>query len=168
MVMGFLRCSGRFFAVCPCLVGSPAELRSRHARPHPASRRFERVAGMIVTRIGVGKGASRAVASASRLPSRCRSLRRASLHDIEKIKTAPKRCRVINPTRTPTIVAMWGLMESIMDETTRVVAHAELPKHYGSDPVRFSGHPDALLERHLLFNDLIDPSFAGTRQTFEA
>jgi glycogen phosphorylase len=59
-------------------------------------------------------------------------------------------------------------MESIMDETTNVVAHAELPKHYGSDPVRFSGHPDALLERHLLFNDLIDPHFAGARQTFEA
>ena len=55
-----------------------------------------------------------------------------------------------------------------MDETTSVVAHAEFPKHYGSDPVRFSGHPDALLERHLLFNDLIDPRFAGTRQTFEA
>ena len=55
-----------------------------------------------------------------------------------------------------------------MDETTSVVAHAEFPKHYGSDPVRFSGHPDALLERHLLFNDLIDPRFAGARQTFEA
>ena len=55
-----------------------------------------------------------------------------------------------------------------MDETTSVVAHAEFPKHYGSDPVRFSGHPDALLERHLLFNDLIDPSTAGARQTFEA
>ena len=55
-----------------------------------------------------------------------------------------------------------------MDETTNVVAHAEFPKHYGSDPVRFSGHPDALLERHLLFNDLIDPSIAGARQTFEA
>src|SRR3954465_12509673 len=59
-------------------------------------------------------------------------------------------------------------MESIMDETTSVVAHAEFPKHYGSGPVRFSGHPDALLERHLLFNDLIDPHFAGARQTFEA
>src|SRR5436190_13976784 len=59
-------------------------------------------------------------------------------------------------------------MESIMDEKTSVVTGARLPQHYGSDPVRFSGHPDALLERHLLFNDLIDPSTAGTRQTFEA
>jgi hypothetical protein len=30
---------------------------------------FERVAGMIVTRRGVGKGASRAIASAALLPS---------------------------------------------------------------------------------------------------
>ena len=55
-----------------------------------------------------------------------------------------------------------------MDEKTSVVAGTRLPQHYGSDPVRFSGHPDALLERHLLFNDLIDPSTAGARQTFEA
>ena len=55
-----------------------------------------------------------------------------------------------------------------MDEKTGVVAGTRLPQHYGSDPVRFSGHPDALLERHLLFNDLIDPSTAGARQTFEA
>jgi len=60
------------------------------------------------------------------------------------------------------------LMESIMDEKTGVVAGTRLPQHYGSDPVGFSGHPDALLERHLLFNDLIDPSTAGARQTFEA
>jgi len=55
-----------------------------------------------------------------------------------------------------------------MDETTDLVAGAEFPGHYGADPVRFSGHPDALLERHLLFNDLIDLRFAGARQTFEA
>src|SRR6195256_5488540 len=55
-----------------------------------------------------------------------------------------------------------------MDEATNVVAGAELPEHYGRDPVQFSGHPAALLERHRLFNDLIDPSTAGARQTFEA
>src|SRR6266403_5675987 len=59
-------------------------------------------------------------------------------------------------------------MGRIMDEKTGVVAGTRLPQHYGSDPVGFSGHPDALLERHLLFNDLIDPSTAGARQTFEA
>jgi len=55
-----------------------------------------------------------------------------------------------------------------MDETTHVPAGSELLRHYGRDPVQFSGHPAALLERHLLFNDLIDPSTAGARQTFEA
>src|SRR6476646_9427856 len=59
-------------------------------------------------------------------------------------------------------------MESIMDETTNIITGADFPRRYGADPVRFSGHPDALLERHLLFNDLIDPSTAGARQTFEA
>ena len=34
-----------------------------------------------------------------------------------------------------------------MDEKTGVVAGTRLPQHYGSDPVGFSGHPDALLER---------------------
>ena len=55
-----------------------------------------------------------------------------------------------------------------MDETTTVVAHAEFPKHYGSDPVRFSGRADALFERHLRFDDVIDPRSADARQTFEA
>jgi starch phosphorylase len=55
-----------------------------------------------------------------------------------------------------------------MDETTNIIAGADFPRRYGADPVRFSGHPDALLERHLLFNDLIDPGSAGARQSFEA
>jgi starch phosphorylase len=55
-----------------------------------------------------------------------------------------------------------------MDETTNIIAGADFPRRYGVDPVRFSGHPDALLERHLLFNDLIDPGSAGARQSFEA
>jgi len=33
---------------------------------------------------------------------------------------------------------------------------------------RFSGHHDALYERHLLFDDVIDPASAGARERFEA
>ena len=33
---------------------------------------------------------------------------------------------------------------------------------------RFSGHQDALYERHLLFDDVIDPIAAGARERFEA
>ena len=39
---------------------------------------------------------------------------------------------------------------------------------YGCGPIRFSGNQDALYERHLLFDDVIDPVDAGARDQFEA
>jgi len=39
---------------------------------------------------------------------------------------------------------------------------------YGCGPVEFSGTPDGLYERHLLFDDVLDPRTAGHRQRFEA
>jgi starch phosphorylase len=39
---------------------------------------------------------------------------------------------------------------------------------YGSGPVQFSGTGDALYERHLLFDDVVDPVAASSRQRFEA
>ena len=39
---------------------------------------------------------------------------------------------------------------------------------YGCGPIRFSGNQDALYERHLLFDDVIDPVAAGARERFEA
>jgi starch phosphorylase len=45
---------------------------------------------------------------------------------------------------------------------------SELLTQYGCGPIRFSGHHDALYERHLLFDDVIDPSAAGARERFEA
>jgi glycogen phosphorylase len=39
---------------------------------------------------------------------------------------------------------------------------------YGCGPIRFSGTDDALYERHLLFDDIVAPSAAGTREQFEA
>src|ERR1700758_4128371 len=49
-------------------------------------------------------------------------------------------------------------------------AHAvgDLLEQYGCGPVRFSGHNDALYERHLLFDDVVDPLAAGGRERFEA
>ena len=44
----------------------------------------------------------------------------------------------------------------------------ELLDQYGCGPIRFSGHHDALFERHLLFDDVIDPVAAGAREQFEA
>src|SRR6516225_1579849 len=45
---------------------------------------------------------------------------------------------------------------------------ADLLDQYGCGPVRFSGHNDALYERHLLFDDVVDPLAAGGRERFEA
>jgi starch phosphorylase len=45
---------------------------------------------------------------------------------------------------------------------------ADLLEEYGCGPIRFSGNRDALYERHLLFDDVIDPANAGARDRFEA
>jgi len=45
---------------------------------------------------------------------------------------------------------------------------SELLEQYGCGPIHFSGHGDALYERHLLFDDVIDPTFAEARTRFEA
>ena len=39
---------------------------------------------------------------------------------------------------------------------------------YGCDGVAFSGSPDALYERHLLFDNAIDPAVTDARERFEA
>jgi starch phosphorylase len=43
-----------------------------------------------------------------------------------------------------------------------------LLEQYGCGPIRFSGHYDALFERHLLFDDIVGPDAAGARERFEA
>ncbi len=43
---------------------------------------------------------------------------------------------------------------------------ADLLDQYGCGPIRFSGINDALYERHLLFDDVIDPSAAGEHARF--
>ncbi len=55
-----------------------------------------------------------------------------------------------------------------MNEATDIVAGPNLLEQYGCGPIRFSGHNDALYERHLLFDDIIAPTAAGPREQFEA
>src|SRR5262252_2030600 len=55
-----------------------------------------------------------------------------------------------------------------MSEATNIVAGPDLLEQYGCGPIRFSGHSDALYERHLLFDDVVDPLAAGGRERFEA
>src|SRR5499427_3271206 len=47
-------------------------------------------------------------------------------------------------------------------------AGPDLLEQYGCGPIQFSGNRDALYERHLLFDDVIDPVAAGARDRFEA
>jgi starch phosphorylase len=55
-----------------------------------------------------------------------------------------------------------------MNKATDVVTGPNLLEQYGCGPIRFSGHQDALYDRHLLFDDAIDPVDAGARERFEA
>jgi hypothetical protein len=48
-----------------------------------------------------------------------------------------------------------------------IVPDPELLAKYGCGPVRFSGDPGALYERHLLFDDIVAPAAAGTRERCE-
>src|SRR5215207_3721737 len=44
----------------------------------------------------------------------------------------------------------------------------ELLEQYGCGPIRFTGRDDALYERHLLFDGVIDPAAVGPRARYEA
>ena len=44
----------------------------------------------------------------------------------------------------------------------------ELLEQYGCGPIRFTGSPDALYERHLLFDNVVDAATVGTRERYEA
>ncbi len=55
-----------------------------------------------------------------------------------------------------------------MNESSNTAVAPNLLEQYGCGPIRFSGHHDGLYERHLLFDDVIDPAIAGMREKFEA
>lgn len=44
----------------------------------------------------------------------------------------------------------------------------KLLQQYGCGPIRFTGTSDALYERHLMFDNVADPSTLGPRERFEA
>ena len=58
--------------------------------------------------------------------------------------------------------------ETLAHHSADAKAGPDLLEQYGCGPIRFSGHQDALYERHLLFDDVIDPVDAGARERFEA
>ena len=50
----------------------------------------------------------------------------------------------------------------------RVPAAGELLQQYGCGPVRLTGNGDALYERHLMFDKVVDPAEVGPRERYEA
>jgi len=55
-----------------------------------------------------------------------------------------------------------------VNEAMNIASDTELLTRYGCGPIRFSGDPDALYERHLLFDNIVAPPAAGRREMFEA
>jgi glycogen phosphorylase len=41
-------------------------------------------------------------------------------------------------------------------------------EHYGCGPIRFTGTGDALYERHLMFDNVLDAAKLGPRERYEA
>jgi len=58
--------------------------------------------------------------------------------------------------------------EMLAPQAAPTAPATDLLEQYGCGPIRFSGNQDALYERHLLFDDVVDPSAAGGRERFEA
>ncbi len=55
-----------------------------------------------------------------------------------------------------------------MAELINVAAPAAVPMQIDRDPAQLSGQMNALFERHLRFDNVVDPTAAETRQKFEA
>jgi starch phosphorylase len=53
-------------------------------------------------------------------------------------------------------------------KATEVDPSPQLLERYGCGPIRFSGTTDGLYDRHLLFDDIVEPSAATAREQFEA
>ena len=62
---------------------------------------------------------------------------------------------------------MNGEDEKTGTTTSRLRAMTELER-YGCGPIQFTGANDALYERHLLFDNVIDLATVGPRESYEA
>ena len=52
--------------------------------------------------------------------------------------------------------------------TSSAPAMEKLREQYGCGPVQFTGTDDALYERHLMFDGIVDPTAVGPRERYEA
>src|SRR5262245_41460697 len=64
-----------------------------------------------------------------------------------------------------------GMSKTPMASAPKPIAldtSAELRRRYGCGPVLLTGTADALYERHLLFDNVVDPAATGARERYEA
>ena len=59
-------------------------------------------------------------------------------------------------------------MTDLGPDAARAAQRSKLLDQYGCGPVQFSGNDDALYERHLVFDDVVDVADAGPRERYEA
>src|SRR5215468_9579648 len=52
--------------------------------------------------------------------------------------------------------------------TSRTPGVDKLLEQYGCGPIRFAGTGDALYERHLMFDNVVEPAAVGARERYEA
>ena len=63
---------------------------------------------------------------------------------------------------------MNGEGEKAGTTTLALRSMTELLEQYGCGPIQFTGTNDALYERHLLFDNVVDPATVGPRERYEA
>lgn len=61
-----------------------------------------------------------------------------------------------------------GKKTTVMPRPKKSETPDRLLKQYGCGPIKFAGGDNALYERHLIFDDVIDLAAAGPREQFEA
>jgi starch phosphorylase len=64
--------------------------------------------------------------------------------------------------------AMTNPRTTARSRTGSAPAIEKLLEQYGCGPIHFTGTSDALYERHLLFDNVVDPSAVGARERYEA
>src|SRR5512145_2673536 len=64
--------------------------------------------------------------------------------------------------------AMSSLRRTAGARTPSAPDTQKLLEQYGCGPIQFTGTADALYERHLLFDNVIDPAAVGARERYEA
>ncbi len=63
---------------------------------------------------------------------------------------------------------MSGEGEKVVTATSTLRSMTELLGQYGCGPIQFTGTNDALYERHLLFDNVVNSATVGPRERYEA